>query len=316
MNAQTVYWGDKRYYSLDHYLKNSFGQKLYKLSLNGGMTCPNRDGTLGTQGCIFCSQGGSGDFAADPALSVTKQIETAKKLVAKKHSGSSYIAYFQAYTNTYAPCETLRTIFTEAIYHPDIRILSIATRPDCINNEVLNLLEELNRVKPVWIELGLQSVHEHTARFIRRGYDLPVFENAVSSLRARGIKIVTHVILGLPTEEESHMLATIRYLNTLDIQGIKLQLLHVLKGTDLADLYESQHFPVLSMKDYMLITGRCIAGLRPDIVIHRLTGDGPKSLLLAPMWSANKRHVLNQLHAHLKQNDIWQGKEYKNDNSI
>lgn len=316
MNAQTVYWGEKRYNSLDYYLKNRFGQKLYKLSLNGGMTCPNRDGTIGTRGCIFCSQGGSGDFAADSSLSITEQIETAKKLVAKKHTGSFYIAYFQAYTNTYAPCEALREIFMEAINHPDIRILSIATRPDCIDDEILCLLDELNRIKPVWIELGLQSIHEHTAQFIRRGYELPVFEEAVFRLRERGIEVITHVILGLPTEKKSHMLATINYLNTLDIQGIKLQLLHVLKGTDLADYYEQQQFFVLSMEDYLEITGQCIANLRPDIVIHRLTGDGPKSLLLAPVWSANKRHVLNQLQTYLKRNDIWQGKEFKNDTNI
>ena len=311
MSRQTVYWGEKRYHSLDYYLKNRFGQKLYKLSLNGGMTCPNRDGTLGNRGCIFCSQGGSGDFAANPSLPVTKQIDAAKKQVDKKYSGSAYIAYFQAYTNTYAPCETLRNIFTAAINHPDIHILSIATRPDCIDDEVLSLLDELNQRKPVWIELGLQSIHERTARFIRRGYDLPVFENAVSALRERGIEVITHVILGLPTEEECHMLDTIRYLNTLDIQGVKLQLLHILKDTDLAVLYEQQRFPVLSMEDYLKITGRCIANLRPDIVVHRLTGDGPKSLLLAPSWSSDKRHVLNQMQAYLKQNDIWQGKEFK-----
>lgn len=316
MNAQTVYWGEKRYNSLDYYLKSRFGQKLYKLSLNGGMTCPNRDGTIGTRGCIFCSQGGSGDFAADSSLSITEQIETAKKLVVKKHTGSFYIAYFQAYTNTYAPCEALREIFMEAINHPDIRILSIATRPDCIDDEILCLLDELNRIKPVWIELGLQSIHEHTAQFIRRGYELPVFEEAVFRLRERGIEVITHVILGLPTEKKSHMLATINYLNTLDIQGIKLQLLHVLKGTDLADYYEQQQFFVLSMEDYLEITGQCIANLRPDIVIHRLTGDGPKSLLLAPVWSANKRHVLNQLQAYLKRKDIWQGKEFKNETNI
>lgn len=316
MSAQTVYWGEKRYHSLDYYLKSRFGQKLYKLSLNSGMTCPNRDGTIGTRGCIFCSQGGSGDFAADSSLSITEQIETAKKLVGKKHTGSFYIAYFQAYTNTYAPCETLREIFMEAINHPDIHILSIATRPDCIDDEVLDLLDELNHIKPVWIELGLQSIHRHTAQFIRRGYELPVFEEAVSKLRERDIDIITHVILGLPTEEKSHMLATIRYLNTLDIQGVKLQLLHVLKGTDLAIYYKQQPFSVLSMEDYLEITGQCIANLRPDIVIHRLTGDGPKSLLLAPLWSADKRHVLNQLQAYLKQNDIWQGKEFQNDVNI
>lgn len=316
MDARAVYWGEKRYHSLDYYLKNKFGQKLYKLSLNGGMTCPNRDGTLGTRGCIFCSEGGSGDFAADSSLSIREQIEAAKILVSKKHSGSSYIAYFQAYTNTYAPCEYLRKIFTEAITHPDIRLLSIATRPDCINEEVLNLLDELNHRKPVWVELGLQTIHEPAAQLIRRGYGLPVFEQAVASLSARNIETVVHVILGLPTEEEAHMLATIRYLNTMRIQGIKLQLLHILSGTDLEEYYHRHPFHILSMDEYIAAVGRCVANLRPDIVIHRLTGDGPKSLLLAPLWSADKRRVLNQIHAYLKQNDIWQGKEFKNDNSL
>ena len=316
MGTQAVYWGEKRYHSLDYHLKNRFGQKIYKLSLNGGMTCPNRDGTLGNRGCIFCSRGGSGDFAASCALSIKEQIEAAKTLVAKKTTGSSYIAYFQAYTNTYAPYEKLKKIFTEAISHPDICILSVATRPDCLNDNVLNLLEKLNGIKPVWVELGLQSIHEHTARFIRRGYELPIFEKAVSALRKRGIEVIVHVITGLPTENENHMLATIHYLNKMDIQGIKLQLLHILKETDLADYYERHPFRVLSMDEYIKITGQCIANLRTDIVIHRLTGDGPKSLLLAPAWSADKRRVLNQIQAHLKQNNIWQGKEFKNDNYI
>lgn len=316
MGTQTVYWGEKRYHSLDYHLKNRFGQKIYKLSLNGGMTCPNRDGTLGNRGCIFCSRGGSGDFAASYALSIKEQIEAAKTLVAKKTTGSSYIAYFQAYTNTYAPYEKLKKIFTEAISHPDICILSVATRPDCLDDNVLNLLEKLNGIKPVWVELGLQSIHEHTARFIRRGYELPIFEKAVSALRKRGIEVIVHVITGLPTENENHMLATIHYLNKMDIQGIKLQLLHILKETDLADYYERHPFRVLSMDEYIKITGQCIANLRTDIVIHRLTGDGPKSLLLAPAWSADKRRVLNQIQAHLKQNNIWQGKEFKNDNYI
>ena len=316
MGTQTVYWGEKRYHSLDYHLKNRFGQKIYKLSLNGGMTCPNRDGTLGNRGCIFCSRGGSGDFAASCALSIKEQIEAAKTLVAKKTTGSSYIAYFQAYTNTYAPYEKLKKIFTEAISHPDICILSVATRPDCLDDNVLNLLEKLNGIKPVWVELGLQSIHEHTARFIRRGYELPIFEKAVSALRKRGIEVIVHVITGLPTENENHMLATIHYLNKMDIQGIKLQLLHILKETDLADYYERHPFRVLSMDEYIKITGQCIANLRTDIVIHRLTGDGPKSLLLAPAWSADKRRVLNQIQAHLKQNNIWQGKEFKNDNYI
>ncbi|MGN1167035.1 MAG: TIGR01212 family radical SAM protein [Lachnospiraceae bacterium] len=316
MNTSTVYWGEKRYHSLDYHLKNKFGEKIYKLSLNAGMTCPNRDGTLGNRGCIFCSKGGSGDFAASSCLSITDQIEQAKKLVAKKHSGCSYIAYFQAYTNTYAPLEYLRSVFTEAISHPDIRILSIATRPDCLDDDVLSLLKELNQIKPIWIELGLQTVHEDTARFIRRGYELPVFEKAVSSLRKYQIDTIVHVILGLPGEDLSRMLDTVHYLNDTDIQGIKLQLLHILKDTDLADYYYKHPFHILSMEEYFEILGQCISHMRQDIVIHRLTGDGPKSLLLAPQWSKNKRQVLNQMHAYLKSNNIWQGKELPHGKSI
>lgn len=306
----TIHWSEKRYYSLDYYLKENYGEKLYKLSLNGGMTCPNRDGTLDTRGCIFCSRGGSGDFAADSAVSVTEQIEQAKALVASKQTGSSYIAYFQAFTNTYAPVSRLRELFTEAIHHPDIRILSIATRPDCLSEEILDLLGELNQIKPVWIELGLQTIHPKTAAYIRRGYDLPVFEHAVQHLRARNISVIVHTILALPGETPEMTLDTIHYLNRFDIQGIKLQLLHILKGTDLADIYDAHPFYVPSMEEYFALLGMCICHLRPDIVIHRLTGDGPKPLLVAPCWSANKRYVLNQMQSYFKAHDIWQGKEY------
>ena len=306
---QKTRWGEKRYHSLDYDLKQRFGEKIYKLSLNGGMTCPNRDGRLGTRGCIFCSKGGSGEFTPSPLLTIDEQIDEARSLVKNKHSGSSFIAYFQSYTNTYAPCEYLRELFMKAIRHPDVKILSIATRPDCLDEDVLDLLSELNQIKPVWIELGLQTIHEDTAAFIRRGYDLSVFEKALSSLRLRGIETIVHVILGLPGENISHILETIHYLNSMDIQGIKLQLLHVLKETDLAEYYRETAFHILSMEEYFEILGQCIAHLDPKIVIHRLTGDGPKSLLIAPEWSKNKRRVLNRIQAHLKENDIWQGKE-------
>lgn len=304
-----THWGEKRYYSLDYYLKQTYGEKLYKISLNAGMTCPNRDGTLGTRGCIFCSRGGSGDFASDVNLSITEQIEAGKCLIAKKQTGSSYIAYFQAYTNTYGPVDKLRAIFTEAINHPEIQILSIATRPDCLDNEILDLLAELNTKKPVWVELGLQTIHESTAKFIRRGYPLSVFEEAVKNLRARGITVIAHTILGLPGETPEMVKETILYLNQQDIQGIKLQLLHILTDTDLADSYQSSPFPVLSMEEYFDLLSMCLCNLREDIVIHRLTGDGPKSLLIAPLWSGNKRYVLNQMQAYFKKHDIWQGKE-------
>lgn len=303
-------WGDKRYHSLDYELKQTFGEKVYRLSLNGGMTCPNRDGTLGNHGCIFCSAGGSGDFAAAPDLSVHAQILSAKKRIQAKTDCKKFIAYFQAYTNTYAPACHLRRIFTEAISDPEVRILSIATRPDCLSPEILTLLAELNAIKPVWVELGLQTIHERTANWMRRGYPLSVFEQAVHSLHAIGVQIITHVILFLPGESEADMLATIHYLNALPIDGIKLQLLHVLEHTDLADFYRQEPFYIPDMNSYFHLLGKCIASLRPDIVIHRLTGDGPKSLLIAPLWTGNKRLVLNQMQRYLKEQNLWQGKEY------
>lgn len=305
----TIRWGEKRYYSLDYYIKQTYGEKLYKISLDGGMTCPNRDGTLDRRGCIFCSTGGSGDFASNRRLSITEQIEQGKSQVAKKHSGVSYIAYFQAYTNTYAPVSYLREVFTEAIHHPDIKILDIATRPDCLGSDIIELLDELNQIKPVWVELGLQTIHPKTAHFIRRGYELPVFEQAVQKLRAIHIPVIVHMILGLPGESTKDILDTVHYLNAQDIQGVKLQLLHILKDTDLADYYNEHPFSLLDMEEYFSLIGQCLCHLRPDIVIHRLTGDGPKSLLIAPLWTGNKRQVLNNMQAYLKTHDIWQGKE-------
>lgn len=303
-------WGEKRYYSLDYYIKNTFGEKLYKLSLDGGMNCPNRDGTLGTRGCIFCSAGGSGDFASDRRLSIKEQLQSGKELVKKKHTGSSYIAYFQAYTNTYASVSYLERIFTEALLEPDIKVLSIATRPDCLSYEILDLLERLNQIKPVWIELGLQTIHEETATFIRRGYNLDVFEKSVYDLKKRGISVIVHTILYLPNETKEMMFQTISYLNQLPIDGIKLQLLHVLKETDLAAYYENTPFHLPTLEEYLELLGEVISLLRPDIVVHRITGDGPKSLLIAPTWTGNKRLVLNSIQKYFKTANIWQGKTY------
>ena len=305
-------WEYKRYHSLDYELKKMYGKKIYKLSINGGMSCPNRDGTLDTRGCIFCSEGGSGDFATSSDLSVTLQIEEAKKLIAPKlkdPTNASYIAYFQAYTNTYAPISYLQNIFTEAINHPDIIILSIATRPDCLSDDVLDLLSALNRIKPVWVELGLQTIHEPSATYIRRGYPLSVFEVAVNRLHDLGITVIAHTILGLPNETKNDMLMTMEYVSTLPIQGIKLQLLHVLKGTDLGMLYEEGQFTdILSLEDYVDIVISCLEHLPKDIMIHRITGDGPKKLLLAPLWSANKKLVLNRIHSQMKERDTYQGR--------
>lgn len=304
-------WGEKRYHSLDYHLKEIYGEKLYKISLNGGCSCPNRDGTLGSRGCIFCSEGGSGDFAASASLSISNQLSYGKELVKKKYTGHGYIAYFQAYTNTYAPLDHLRSIFTEAIFDPEVRILSIATRPDCLDADVISLLSELNQIKPVWIELGLQTIHPKSAAFIRRGYDLPIFEHTVGELVAHRIQVIAHVILFLPGETTEDMLSTIRYLNSCPINGIKLQLLHILEHTDLADYYQDESFSVPSMEEYFDVLGKCVSSLRPDIVIHRLTGDGPKNLLIAPLWTGNKRMVLNSMQRYFKENDIWQGKLYK-----
>lgn len=306
----TVRWGEKRYNSLDYYIKETFREKLYKLSLNAGCTCPNRDGTCGTRGCIFCSRGGSGDFAADVSLSIPEQLRVEKEKKKSKYSGHSYIAYFQAYTNTYGPLEVLEKAFTQALTDPEVKVLSIATRPDCLSAEILDLLERLSLIKPVWIELGLQTIHESTAEFIRRGYPLPVFEEALKKLRALGLSVIVHTILYLPGESEADMLETIEYLNRQDIQGIKLQLLHVLKDTDLYDYYLEHPFFLPTMEEYLEFLGTCLCCLRPDIVIHRLTGDGPKSLLAAPLWTGNKRLVLNQMEKSFRERDIWQGKHY------
>jgi len=288
-----------------------FGEKVYKLSLNGGMTCPNRDGTLDTRGCIFCSAGGSGDFAADSALSITAQIEQQKAILQRKRPVGKFIAYFQAYTNTYGTLEHLRSIFTEAISHPDIIALSIGTRPDCLETEVIALLSKLNQQKPIWVELGLQTIHPKTATYIRRGYPLECFRDAVLTLQEEGIDVIAHTILGLPSETNDDVLATIAYLNELPIQGIKLQLLHVLKNTDLATDYEAGNFQVFTMEEYLSLLITCLEQLSPKIVIHRLTGDGPKDLLIAPTWSSAKRSLLNELHRRMQIQDTWQGRLYR-----
>ena len=283
---------------------------MYKLALNGGMTCPNRDGKVGTRGCIFCSQGGSGDFAASASLSISEQIDFEERLLLTKRPVKKYIAYFQAYTNTYGEPSYLRKIFTEAISRPEIAALSIATRPDCLSEEILDLLEELNHQKPVWVELGLQTIHEKTASFIRRGYPLSCFETAVHNLHLRRLTVIVHVILGLPGETKKEMLETISYLNHQPIQGIKLQLLHILKQTDLADYYETHPFHVLEMEEYVSLIADCLELLSPDITVHRLTGDGPKDLLIAPLWSTKKRSVLNAIHQELKNRHTWQGRNF------
>lgn len=301
-------WNEKRYYSIDFYLKQTFGEKVYRLALNGGMTCPNRDGTLGSRGCIFCSPAGSGDFAGQSESSISEQLAAAKAQIRSKRNCRKFIAYFQAYTNTYAPTDYLRSIFMEAIADPDVVILSIATRPDCLSPEILTLLAELNQIKPVWIELGLQTIHPDTSRFIRSGFTLECFHQAVSSLTKFHIPVVVHVILGLPGELREQMLETVRHVGRLNIFGIKLQLLHVLSGTDLGALYTQSPFPLFSQDEYCELVADCLEQLPDHITIHRLTGDGPKQLLMAPLWSSAKRSVLNQIERTMKLRDTWQGK--------
>ena len=302
-------WGEKPYHSLDYMLRERFGEKVYKVTLNGGMSCPNRDGKLGTRGCIFCSAGGSGDFAADSSLSITEQIDRQISILSAKRPRHKYIAYFQAFTNTYAPVEYLEKIFTEALAHPGIAALSIGTRPDCLGKDVIALLSRLNRQKPVWVELGLQTIHEKTAAYIRRGYPLSCFEDAVRRLRSEDIEVIVHTILGLPGESTQDILNTMKYLNHQDIQGIKLQLLHVLRGTDLASDYEKGLFRTYERDEYISLVISCLEHLRPDMVIHRITGDGPKDLLIAPLWASRKREVLNLLHHQMKENHNYQGRQ-------
>lgn len=313
-----VFWQGKPYYSLDAYLKNTYGEKLYKIAFNAGLTCPNRDGRIDNRGCIFCSKGGSGDFAAP--LSSPEDFragfQKGKERLAGKYQGSRFIAYFQAYTNTYGPISYLETIYKAALSDSAVAGISIATRPDCLPPSVLSLLKKLKRNYPdkfIWIELGLQTINEQTAAFIRRGYPLTCFEEAVAALDALAIPVVVHLILGLPGDTREDTLRAVSYLNALPVWGIKLQLLHILEGTDLAALYKKTPekiclFP--EREDYLALLTDCIEHLRPDMVIHRVTGDAPKALLLAPLWSSNKRGVLNALHKQMKQRSAFQGRLY------
>ena len=285
---------------LNDYLKKTFGCKVYKIALNGGFTCPNRDGTLDTRGCIFCSEGGSGEFAEAPALSITEQIERGKQRVAKKIKDGKYIAYFQAFTGTYAPVERLEKLYMEAVNHPDVAVISIATRPDCLSDDVLALLDKCNRIKPVWVELGLQTIHEKTAEYIRRGYALPIYDEAVRKLRERNLEVITHVILGLPGESTEDMVDTVRYVCAHGTTGIKLQLLHILKGTDLEKEYNEGRVTPLTEDEYIDLLKKCVPIIPDDVIIHRLTGDGDKKLLVAPLWSADKKHVINRIQKEIK----------------
>jgi len=293
------------YYSLNDYLKEKFGEKVYKLSIDLGLTCPNRDGSLHTRGCIFCL-GGSSHFSAQSG-DIHEKIENAKKLVSKKTKAEKFIAYFQSYTNTYAPVEFLESVFTQAINREDIVAISVATRPDCLPEKVVELLARLNKIKPVWVELGLQTAKEESVNYIRRCYDNTVYKDAVARLSQKGIEVITHVIIGLPKESKEDILNTVDFAVNCGTKGIKLQLLHVLKGTDLCEDYEKGEFKTLSIEEYADILFDCIRRLPESVVVHRITGDAPKIHLVSPLWSADKKTVINTINRKMKECNLKQG---------
>lgn len=298
-----------RYYSLNEYLKNTFGEKVYKLSLDLGLTCPNRDGTLDTRGCIFCHNGSS--HFAEGGENINFQLENAKKRIGQKTDAKKFIAYFQSYTNTYAPAEYLKKIFTKVINRDDIVAISIGTRPDCLPTEILNLLDNLNKIKPVWVELGLQTSNEKSAEYVRRCYPNSVYENAVKELKKRGIMVITHIIIGLPNETKTDILNTVEFAVNCETDGVKLQLLHILKDTDLYEDYKNGLVNPLTLEEYMDILFACLERIPENIVIHRITGDAPKKYLVEPLWSADKKTVLNTINRELNSRKIIQGGRLK-----
>jgi len=303
-------WGDKRYHTLNYELRKIFGQKVTKLSLDGGFTCPNRDGTLGNRGCIFCGEEGSGEFAGSRDLSIKEQIDEQKKLLSKKWDTDKYIAYFQNFTNTYSTCEDLRNKYYEALSHEEVVGLAIATRPDCLPEEVLNLLEELNEKTYLWVELGLQTIHERSAKFIRRGYPLETYDKAVHELKKRGIRAVTHLIFGLPYESREDMIQSVKYVANTETWGVKFHLLYIQRETDLYYYYLKNPFPLLSRDEYISIVVDGLEHLPPDMVVHRVTGDGKKDLLYEPRWSLDKLRVLSGIDRELKNRNSYQGKKW------
>lgn len=303
-------WGDKRYYSLNYFLRSKFGCKVFKISLDGGFSCPNRDGTVSSGGCIFCSDRGSGDFAGKRSTSLTKQFIDIEAVMNKKWKSGKFIAYFQAYTNTYGKIEDLRRKYSEALSQDGVVGIAIATRPDCLGDDVLNLLEEFNKSTYLWVELGLQTINEDTALLINRGYTIDVYNSAVKKLRDRNISVVVHTIFGLPSENREDMINTIKFISNSDIQGVKFHLLHLMKHTPLVDLYNKGKLDFLSMEEYVETITQAISVLSPNIVVHRLTGDAPRDMLIGPKWSLKKWEVLNSIDKKLEIDNIYQGKYF------
>ena len=300
-------WEDKRYRSFSYEMKNIFGSKIIKLSLDGGFTCPNRDGTLATKGCIFCGEEGSGEFAASRELDIKDQIESQKEMMSKKWNSGKYIAFFQNFTNTYSTYDDLKQKYNAAISEEGVVGLAIATRPDCLSEEVLDLLEEMNKKTFLWIELGLQTIHDKTAKFIRRGYSLDCYDNAIEQLKNRNIKVVTHLIFGLPGESREESLESVRYVANTNTWGVKFHLLYIQRETDIYEYYKNNPFKILSRDEYIELVVDSIELLPPEMVIHRLTGDGKRSLLVEPMWSTDKLRVLSGIDQELKKRDSHQG---------
>jgi len=308
-------WNDKRYNNLNYYLRNKFGEKVYKISLDAGFSCPNRDGTISTGGCIFCSARGSGDFAGINK-DLIKQFEEVKAMMQKKWKNGKYIAYFQAYTNTYADVKTLKERYYSVLKLEDVVGIAIATRPDCLEEPILDLLEEISKEKYLWVELGLQTIHEKTANTINRGYELETYIRAVKELKKRNIEVVTHVILGLPGENKADVLDTIDFVANTGNQGIKLHLLHVLTDSRLAKLYDDGSLDIMSKDEYVELVVDCIQRLPEDMVIHRITGDGPRDTLIAPQWSLKKWEVINAIEHEIMERSTWQGEKYVKNQDI
>lgn len=301
-----------KYYTLDYHLKNKYNTKVFKVALNGDFDCPNRDGTVSTKGCIFCSESGSGDFAGNKQDTLQVQFDTVKNIIHQKWKDASYIVYFQANTNTYGAIHKLKTLFEKAItLDPKIVAISIATRPDCLSEEILDYLDDLNKRIPVWIELGLQTIHQKTADFMNRGYTLDVFEKAVKALREYNITTIVHIINGFPTESKEMMIETVEYLNNFNIQGIKIHSLFVLNNTILGNIYKANPFKMLTLEEYVDIVVTQLSILNPDVVVHRVSGDAPRKDLLAPLWSLKKLVVMNEIDKEMKKRDFIQGCNYK-----
>lgn len=304
-------WGDKRFNTLNYHLRQEFGTKVFKVALDAGFTCPNRDGSKGVGGCAFCSPAGSGDFAGNRMLDISSQFRQVKEMMHHKWPHAQYIAYFQAFTNTYAPSQVLRELYYSILEESGVVGLSIATRPDCLPEDTLNLLEEINHRTYLWLELGLQSIHQSTAQAMNLGYGWPDFVQALQGLRQRSIRVCPHIILGLPGEDYEMMMETARVLASLDIQGIKIHLLHVMRDTRLETMYRQGGFRLLTQEEYVRLVVDILEILPPHIVVHRLTGDSPRETLIGPEWSLKKWEVLNSIDAELLRRDTWQGKHHQ-----